>query len=53
MSLLQVSADDRIKGYKYGRTIVPWEKMHEENLTLKPDKELSVICFTHKNNVRK
>ncbi|EGD76705.1 hypothetical protein PTSG_08056 [Salpingoeca rosetta] len=47
----EVPGEERIKGYRYGRTIVPWEKMHEENLTLKPDKELSVICFTHQDNV--
>eukprot|EP01147_Barroeca_monosierra_P009819 gene9819-2012_t len=47
----EVPSDRRIKGYKYGRTIVPWEKIHEQNLTLNEEKGLSVICFTNANNV--
>ncbi|KAJ1561623.1 X-ray repair cross-complementing protein 5, partial [Nowakowskiella sp. JEL0078] len=45
--------DDLIKGYKYGKTIVPFSKEDEESLRLKTTKELSILAFPHKNQIRR
>jgi ATP-dependent DNA helicase 2 subunit 2 len=47
----EVEKEDRIKGYRYGRTIVPWVPGTDERLSLQPDKCLSVICFAPSRNV--
>lgn len=47
----EVSKESRIKGYRYGRTIIPWTAEVEETLAYKPEKCLAVICFTNEADV--
>ncbi len=48
----EVEKEKRIKGYRYGKTIIPWVPVFDETLAYKPDKCLGVLCFTPEENVR-
>eukprot|EP01114_Cavostelium_apophysatum_P020328 TRINITY_DN6786_c0_g1_i1.p1 TRINITY_DN6786_c0_g1~~TRINITY_DN6786_c0_g1_i1.p1 ORF type:complete len:724 (+),score=198.04 TRINITY_DN6786_c0_g1_i1:75-2246(+) len=47
----EVGPDDRVKGYRYGRTIVPFSKIDEESLKYETDACLKVIGFTSNKSI--
>ncbi|PRP79754.1 hypothetical protein PROFUN_12616 [Planoprotostelium fungivorum] len=48
---MQVPAEERIKGYKYGKTLVPFAKVDESTMKYEADSCLKVIGFTSSKNV--
>ncbi|EDV20349.1 uncharacterized protein TRIADDRAFT_61074 [Trichoplax adhaerens] len=49
----EIERENLAKGYKYGKTIVPWLKIDEESMKLKAAKCLSVLGFTKSENVKR
>ncbi|KAH3742839.1 ATP-dependent DNA helicase [Pelomyxa schiedti] len=48
----EVSNEEVVKGYKYGKTLVPFSKIDEEALRLKPeDRRICVIGFADRESV--
>eukprot|EP01117_Protostelium_nocturnum_P014755 TRINITY_DN5645_c0_g1_i1.p1 TRINITY_DN5645_c0_g1~~TRINITY_DN5645_c0_g1_i1.p1 ORF type:complete len:726 (-),score=197.55 TRINITY_DN5645_c0_g1_i1:67-2244(-) len=46
-----VEEEEKIKGYKYGKTLVPFAKIDESKLKYEADRCLKVIGFTNSKNV--
>eukprot|EP01102_Stenamoeba_stenopodia_P012456 TRINITY_DN3947_c0_g2_i1.p1 TRINITY_DN3947_c0_g2~~TRINITY_DN3947_c0_g2_i1.p1 ORF type:complete len:754 (+),score=228.50 TRINITY_DN3947_c0_g2_i1:208-2469(+) len=47
----EIPEDERVKGYKYGRTLVPFSKIDAQVLQYKAQKCMQVIGFTKQSNV--
>jgi ATP-dependent DNA helicase 2 subunit 2 len=47
----EVPEAQRVKGYKYGKTLVPFSKIDEDALKLQTESELKLIGFSAKTNV--
>ncbi len=48
---VEVPANERVKGYRYGKTLVPFAKFDESLLKYNSESCLKVIGFTHAKNV--
>jgi len=47
-----VDKDDLVKAYRYGKTLVPFNKVDEEQMSVHNDKCLSILGFAKSSEVR-
>ena len=47
----EVDKTDLAKGFKFGGSFVPWLQEDEDNMKLKTEKRLAVICFTDTDKI--
>ena len=49
---MEVAPEDRLKAYRYGKSLVPFNTADEAFLTYSaPERQLVVLGFTHVSNV--
>ncbi|ORX80342.1 SPOC domain-like protein [Anaeromyces robustus] len=50
---IEISPDNLVKGYRYGKSIVPFSSIDEEQLALQNEKGLTVLYFFPKEKLRR
>ncbi|XP_048590285.1 X-ray repair cross-complementing protein 5 isoform X2 [Nematostella vectensis] len=49
----EIEKENVAQGYRYGKTIVPLTKIDKEGMKLETEKCLSVLGFSHKDNIKR